>query len=313
MKGRALWAAAALLLASGAVPARARTVDGDDNASFVKDGRLFRFDYANDLFASRDRYYTQGYGFDLFHPALSKSPLMRLLLALPGESSYGLTFRQSGFTPTSLFSEAPRRGDRPFASYLFLGHIRVSRDEERDVTLIAELDAGLIGQGAGGEWIQTGLHKALGNLRPRGWDNQIRNDAALGYYGRLEKRLARAAWADAGVYVDAMAGTLYTNAGAGVMGRLGALAEGRDRLYAFGRLEEKLVGYDATLQGGVFNRSSPYTLRAAELDRAVARGDLGVALDRGSFAVIFSRSFQGREFKQGLSHQWGELSVLKRF
>jgi hypothetical protein len=179
-------AAALLALCPAAAPAR--TVDSDDNSVFLEDGRLFRFDYANDFFAGRDRYYTQGYGFDLFHPSLSKSPLMRLLFALPGRSGYGLSFRQSGFTPTSLFSDAPLRGDRPFASYIFIGHLRVSRDEERGVTLTTEIDAGLIGQGAGGEWIQTGLHRVFGNLLPMGWDNQIRNEP--GFVGEVARTLA---------------------------------------------------------------------------------------------------------------------------
>lgn len=311
MKMVGLLAAAALALCSAS--ASARTVDSDDNAAFLRDGRLFRFDYANDLFASRDRYFTQGYGFDYFHPALRKSPLMRLLPALPGESAYGLTFRHSGFTPTSLFSDASRVGDRPFASYLFLGHMRVSRDEQGGLTLTTELDGGIIGQGAGGKWIQVGLHRALGNLLPQGWDNQIRNDAVLNFHGSLEKRLVSTAWFDGGAFVDAAAGTLYTNAGVGLTGRLGAPAGGGKRAYLFARVDEKVVGYDATLQGGVFNRSSPYTLRAGQIERLVTRGDLGFALDRAGYAVVFMRSFQSREFKGGLAHQWGELSFIKRF
>ena len=303
---------AALIILAG-VPASARTVDSDDDASFLRDGRLFRFDYANDFFAARDRYYTQGYGFDLFHPALKASPLMHLLPALPGESAYGLTFRHCGFTPTSLFSDAPRVGDRPFASYLFLGHVRVSRDEQRGLTLTTEFDGGVIGQAAGGKWIQVGLHRAFKNLLPQGWDNQIRNDAVVNFHGRLEKRLFTAGWADGGAFVDAAAGTLYTNAGAGLMGRLGALPGGGKGVYLFARIDEKVVGYDATLQGGVFNRGSPYMLRAGQIERLVTHGDLGFAVDRGGYAVVFTRSFQSREFKGGLAHQWGEISFIKRF
>ena len=179
--------------------------------------------------------------------------------------------------------------------------------------MTTELDAGLIGQGAGGEWIQSGLHRALGNLQPHGWGNQIRNDVVLGYYARLEKSLVSAACADAGVFGDATLGTLYTNAAAGLTFRAGRLASDRPRLYLFGRLEEKAVGYDATLQGGLFNRGSPYTLSPSQLDRLVMRADLGATWDRGPFALKFSRSFLGREFHEGLNHQWGELSLLWRF
>lgn len=307
-------AAGALLLALCSVSAAAHNVDSDDDASFAAAGRLFRFDYANDFFAARDRYYTQGYGFDLFHPGLAKWPLMRLLAALPGgERSYGLTFRQSGFTPTSLSSDLVLKGDRPFASYLFLGHVLLSRDPGRGLTLTTEFDVGVIGQGAGGKWIQEGLHSALGNLAPHGWDNQIRNDAVLDYYIRLEKSLASASRADAGIFVDATAGQPYTNAAAGLMARLGTIADGPKRGYLFGRVEEKVIAYDATLQGGLLNRHSPYTLSAAQVERAVTRGDIGVVYDRGGVALEYSRSFLGREFRDGLAHQWGEFSVMARF
>lgn len=308
---------ASLLVAGGTLAggtlAAASTVDSDDSAALLRDGRQFRFRYANDLFAARDRYFTQGFGFELFHPAVARSPLTRALLALPeAERFHGARFRHAGFTPTSLFSDAIRRGDRPFASYLFFGQVLVSRDERRGVTLTSGLDAGLIGQGAGGEWIQTGLHGALGNLLPQGWGNQIRNDLVLDYYARLEKTLGAAEFADAGAFADATLGTLYTNASAGLMLRAGRLGGAR-RLYVFGRIEEKLVGYDATLQGGLINRNSLYTLPAAQVERLVERVDLGATWDRGPFAFVFTRTFLGREFREGLGHRWGEISLLWRF
>ena len=300
-----VYAAGALLLALLPRPAAARTVDSGDDAAFAAGGRLFRFDYANDFFAGRDRYYTQGFGFTLFHPVLAESPVTRLLAALPGgESSYGLRFRHSGFTPTSLASDAALAGDRPFAAYMFLSQVRVSRDPDRGLSLTAGLDAGILGQGAGGKWIQTGLHRALGNLLPHGWETQVRNDAVLDYHALLEKRLVGARRGEAGAFLDAAAGSPYTNAAVGLMGRAGPF---------FARGQERLVGYDATLQGGLFNRHSPYTLRAAQVERVVYGAEVGVVLDRGGFALRFSRSFLGREFRGGLAHQWGELSLLARF
>jgi hypothetical protein len=241
---------------------------------------------------------------------------MKLLLALPGaDKSYGLILRNDGFTPTNLTANAPLIGDRPYASLLFLGHMLVSKDKERGLTLTAELDAGVIGQAAGGKSQQVAIHSAVpGNQIPLGWDNQIRNDVVLDYYARLEKTVASARAADLGLYGEATAGTLYDNADAGVMGRLGKIdAAAPRRLYLFGRAEDKLVAYDATLQGGLTNRSSPYTLTTEQVRRNVLRADVGFVADFGKWAVEADRTYLSREFTTELSHEWVEISVMRRF
>ena len=289
-------------------------MDDNDAADFADAGRLLRFDYANDYFTGTDRYFTQGIGLQYFDPALRRAPLMPLLPALRGsEKSYGLRLRNSGFTPSRLTSDAPLIGDRPFAATLTLAHVLRSADRERGLTLTATLDAGVIGQAAGGKWQQVGIHRATGNQIPRGWDNQIRNDAAVDYDVRLERTLAESSHADLGAYGEASLGTLYTNAAAGVSGRVGALDRKRRRFYLFGRAEEKLVGYDATLQGGLLNRGSPYVLTSAQVRRSVMRGDVGFAADFGRWAVEADRVYLSREFAGGLSHEWVEISLMRRF
>jgi lipid A 3-O-deacylase len=301
-----------LMLLVLCAPAGAHGVDENDAAAFADGRRLLRFDYANDYFTGTDRYFTQGLGLQYFDPVLSRSPLMHLLPALSGERDYGFILRNSGFTPSRIDSDAARLGDRPFAATLTLGHVLVSRDEERGLILTARLDAGMIGPAAGGKWQQVGIHRATGNITPRGWDNQVRNDAAIGGFLRLERRLLKAPAAELGAYADVTAGTLYDNAAAGVSGRLGRIA-GPKRFYLYGRAEDRLVGYDATLQGGLFNHGSPYVLTSAQVRRNVMRADIGAVLDRGRWAVTFSRTYLSREFTGGLSHQWVELSLIRRF
>lgn len=300
---------AALLLALAPAAACAHDVDTHDHASPGGPGRWLRFDYANDFFVATDRYYTQGIGLTYSDPALKRSWPMRLLPALPGgERSYALTLRHSGFTPTSLSSEKALVGDRPFAAYLFLGHDLVSDDPSRRLRLTTGLDVGIIGPGAGGKWMQKSIHRALNNLQPQGWDNQVHNDLALDAHALLEKDLA---WGHAGSlagFADAALGTLHTNAALGLSARLGTR-----RLFLSARAEQRFIGYDAALQGGLFNRSSPYTLDAAAVRRTVFRGDIGACYDAGSFAVSGTRTFLGPEFSTGLSHQWFELSFLRRF
>lgn len=303
---------ASLLIAPGM--ASAYGVDENDSSDFVGKGRLLRFDYANDYFTATDHYYTQGLGLQYYDPALARSPLMRALLSLPEEKAYGLDLRNSGFTPSRLNFDAPLIGDRPFAATLTLGHVLISRDRARGLTLTARLDAGMIGQAAGGKWQQVGIHRATGNLLPHGWDNQIRNDLALDYSLRLEKTFAAARYGDLGAYGEATVGTLYDNAALGLSGRAGRIEAGASRrYYLFGRAESKLIGYDATLQGGLLNRGSPYTLTSPQVRRSVVRADLGFVYDRGRYAVIVTRTFLSPEFTNGLSHQWVEISYLRRF
>jgi hypothetical protein len=306
-----LFALLGLLLPAGAA---ASGVDDKDDSTFVGQGRLLRFDYANDYFTGTDRYYTQGLGLTYFDPVLRASPPMSVLAALPGsEKSYGLLVRQSGFTPTSLSHNEVLVGDRPFAAYLFLGHELVSRDAEKGLTMTTALDSGMIGQAAGGKWEQAGIHRETGNVLPLGWDNQIRNDLVLDYRVRLQKKFAAARAADLDGYVDASLGTLYTNAAAGVVGRAGKIAEGKRRFYLFAGAEQKTVGYDATLQGGLLNRHSPYTLTSEQIERRVSIENVGFVLDCGGFALEVKRVYLSREFTTELSHEWVEISAIKRF
>ncbi len=307
---RCCLAALLLLIAWPAVG----SVDDKDDVQFAQAGRLLRFDYANDYFTGTDRYYTQGLGLTYFDPILRASPVMAVLASLPGiAKSYGLVIRDSGFTPTNLGHDEALLGDRPFAAYLFLGQELVSRDASRGLTLTSRLDTGIIGQAAGGKWVQVGIHRATANSIPRGWDNQIRNDLVLDYRTRADKRLAAASAADLSAFVDATLGTLYTNASAGLYGRVGAIADGKRRLFLFLSAEQRVVGYDATLEGGLLNRHSPFVIASSQVERRVSIEYVGIAVDRQTFAIEAKRAYLGREFRGGLSHEWVEISVLRRF
>lgn len=304
-----------LLLAALAAPSAARTVDSSDASSFLDERPLWRIDYANDYFTASDRYYTEGIGAAVFHPALERSPLTIFLPGLPGaKNDYGVRLRQSTFTPSRLGERTALPNDRPWSAYLFLGDVRVSRVPETGLALVTEIDAGMIGPAAGGQ-TQNSLHARFHMYRARGWDNQIRNDVVLDYYARLEKTLRASSWGDFGVDADATAGTLYDNAALGAFARVGRLdPRGKSRFFAFARGEEKAVGYDATLQGGLFNRPRwVYTTPDSQVNRFVYRWDVGVALDFGSFAFEATRTAVGREFSGAIPHQWGEFSFLKRF
>ena len=179
--------------------------------------------------------------------------------------------------------------------------------------MISELDAGIIGQGAGGKWMQTGIHDALDNITPKGWDNQIRNDLVLDYSLRVEKGVASVRLAEFTVFGAGSLGALYANLSAGTEVRLWSVKNGQRRHMVFARGQSKLVGYDATLLGGLFNRASPYTLTTGSIKRLVQRADIGFVYDGGGFLIEVTRSFLSPEFEGGFSHQFAEIAFIKRF
>lgn len=80
-------------------------------------------------------------------------------------------------------------------------------------------------------------------------------------------------------------------------------------LYLFGHSFINMVGYDATLQGGVFNKKSPYTLSGSEVNRFTLQNQIGLMFHYKKFSIELSESFLSKEFKTGLSHKWGGVGI----
>ena len=284
--------------------------------------RYLRYTYANDLFFGTDYYFTQGMTLALVHPALARWPTHRPLLRGPAGSTrhHGIALRYDGFTPLRIQDGFVRVGDRPYAAYLYASFFRTSRAGPSQPRLTTAVEVGFIGPAAGGKELQTRIHRATGNPEPRGWDHQIRNDAIVGYrVGYEQPLLAAPGIAELLGTGDAALSTLNTYIGTGVRlraGRAGAgtepgerAAPGRWRLSAEISLEGRLIGYDATLQGGVFNRSSPYTLAAGEVRRAVLRSVGGVRLAHNGLQLAATATWLTPEFVGGRAHRWGQLGL----
>ena len=61
-------------------------------------------------------------------------------------------------------------------------------------------------------------------------------------------------------------------------------------------------------------RQKPWqALAAAQIERRISREDVGVTLDRGSYALEAKRTYLSQEFTTGLSHEWVEISFIKKF
>ncbi|MGI4869988.1 MAG: lipid A deacylase LpxR family protein [Janthinobacterium lividum] len=294
--------------------------------------RLLAYTYANDFFFGTDYYFTQGMTLDWVSPAFARSPINRLLPQGPACSTryHGIRLRYDGFTPLRIADDFIRVGDRPYAAYLYASLYRISNQPARRQRLTTAVEIGFIGPAAGGKFVQTKLHELTHNPTPRGWDYQIRHDAVLGYRATYEKQLLAAGqWAEAIGTAEASLSTLYTYASVGGKLRLGhftpyftnlgvagpASRAGLRRWQCYGEatLTGQLVGYDATLQGGVFNRSSPYTLPSSDVSRTVLHSTCSFVLAREGLSFTATAMYVGPEFAGGRSHRWGVLGVARAF
>ncbi|MEO7309710.1 MAG: lipid A deacylase LpxR family protein [Chitinophagaceae bacterium] len=296
----------------------------DDNTQSyhtLNSDRYFRLHYDNDFFTNSDYYYSQGISLELANPGLSRFLLSKVLLQPRNSSTkYGMSLNVFGYTPTDITNDDILYGDRPFASTLYIKNFAVATDTIAHSRLATSLTTGIIGPAAGGKQIQTGIHRWLNNVIPRGWQFQIANDLVLNYQLSYEKQIASfhnlLLVSTAG---ELQAGTLKDRAGLNISFMLGKFnnpygaplyhRQGKKHFdcYLFAAPQVNLIGYDATLQGGVFNRRSPYTIPASQIERITFQANAGIVVTIGKLNVEYCQSYLTREFNTGNYHRWAGL------
>lgn len=292
----------------------------DNTASFreLQSDRYFRFNYDNDYFASSDANYTQGYSFELVSPAISKNPVNRLFLRPANDRlQTGVSIEHIGYSPNNIKSAAIQYGDRPFAAAIMLKSFTIATDTLRHSRLVSSLNLGLLGPGAFGKEMQVAIHEATGNPIPMGWQHQIRNDVVVNYEISYEKQLLDWQYFRLQTNNTVRLGTLFTNTSVGVNGVLGlinapyASSKNKKRfcLYAYSQPMVTVVGYDATLQGGLFNRKSPYTVNDREINRLTAQHTYGFVLQTKTLFFEYTRTAITREFSSGTAAKWGGIRI----
>jgi len=293
----------------------------DNLVSFrdIKSDSYFRFNYDNDYFSGTDENYTQGYSLELVTPILEKNPANYLLLTSKNsEVKYGLAIEHIGFTAPDIGSPEIQLGDRPFAAAIMLKSFTINTDTLAKSRITSSLNLGLIGPGAFGEEMQEGIHKITGNTIPQGWRNQIKNDVVVNYEIAYEKQLFRA-----GDYVSlqsnstARIGTLFTNVSLGLNTNIGLInsafsankKKSKFQLYGYSQVLGNFIGYDATLQGGVFNNESPYTIPSEEITRLTGQFNYGFILKTKTLYFEYFRAVLTREFDAGTPTKWGGIRI----
>jgi hypothetical protein len=281
--------------------------------------------FDNDIFDYTDYYYTNGIILELYHPAIAASPIARILPGFKNSANlYSINLVQNLYTPLKLEDQEARVGDRPFASYLAVGHQRISLLHEGHRRMQNEFVLGVIGPASLGRISQDLIH----THEPVGWINQVSNDFILNYNFRVDQGVFSSNAFDAALIAGGQAGTLYDNIMAGAYFQFGKANDRyssvfqttsnqkpykkRVRYYFALELKNKLMLYDATLQGGMFNKESVYTLNERQVKRYVFTGTAYFGIGLGRYSLEAEQVFLTPEFNGGRRHLWFRIKNVVR-
>ncbi|MDP1622112.1 MAG: lipid A deacylase LpxR family protein [Bacteroidales bacterium] len=291
---------------------------------------LITVNFDNDILDYTDRFYTNGFRIEIISPGMQMNPLSRLMLPYWGSGTnyYGLSLVQNMFTPSTTKTGGILYGDRPYAAYLYAGTFKITNDKARRFRQTSELDAGIIGPNSYGEWVQRSFHNAVPtNNEPLGWEFQIKNDLILNYMVSFEKGVLSQKNFEFLLALTGNVGTLYSNLAGGGQIRAGwfnphfanlGIAKKqilndaglrKTQFFFFIKGSGKLVGYDATLQGGMFNRSSVYKLPAGEISRLVFQSSGGITFSRNGIRLDVEQFMLSPEFQNGWWHKWVHVAL----
>lgn len=302
-----------------------------DTTQGLQEEKYFKINYDNDFFSATDRYYTQGTYYDLIVPFIKKIPLSKLLIPLKRSNLnyYGLRIRQDCFTPRSIRHDSIFVGERPYAGVIYLSDYLISVNTESRTRLTTILDIGVMGPVAKAAETQKNIHKWLKNIQPLGWEYQLEQDIVLNYYLGIEKGFFSKKHIEMLYMANARAGTMYDDVSAGIQVRTGIMPsyfahlglhynsvipkQNKFQCFVFGKGEVKTVVYNATLQGGMFNKNSVYTLSSPNISRVIYTATGGIVVAYKRLSLEYTKVYISPEFKGGLVHGWGHCSITMSF
>ena len=298
-----------------------QAIDNSNAQRAIPSDKYFRINYENDFFSASDRDYTQGILLEKVLPSFRHFFLMKLLWHPAGTTvQYGIGLEQDCYTPNHIDKADIQYGDRPYAGALFIKTFQIATDAVKRVRVVTQISTGIIGPAAGGEGMQRTIHHWINYTQPLGWHNQIKLDAVLNYQVNYEKELLQYDnhFSLSGIGI-LRAGTLSDKVAAGFTAMAGSFSNpfggyenaGRRsfKWYVYDQLMGNAVGYDATLQGGIFDRSSPYTISNRGLNRLTMYNKFGIVLTFRHLYLEYYRTGLTEEFMTSLYHRTGGLQL----
>lgn len=281
--------------------------------------RLF-IDFENDIFTNTDYYYTNGIRIGFSHPMLKK-PADRLLPSASTNSliEYGVSLTQKMYTGIDPETEITNFNDRPFAGTMIAEYSKTSIDFQRSNILYGSIQLGVIGKPSLASWVQQVLHEKF----PSGWGGQIRTDLLLNYNLRIEHRIYQTKLSQIQLLTEARAGSYKTNAAAGFKITIGNQQPNPNAatvlhdytlnqqlpIWFAAEAVSRFVIHDASLHGGLFNKTSPHILKRNETSTATFQLSLSTGIQLQQSSITLKVVYLSKEFKTGTDHRWGVISV----
>jgi lipid A 3-O-deacylase len=257
---------AALLLAAARAPAE----DPGARRDRAGDGGRLSLLEENDAFAfpPTDRWYTQG--FEARWLSAASSIASAAGAAGAPQRRFEAFLGQQLFTPVNLSRYPPDPADRPYAGWLYLGAGLLADHGGRGLDHY-ELELGVVGPAALGKQTQSAFHGLSGQVNPRAWDHQLRNEpgAVLSYERKWRVTLGAAGALGLELIPElgASVGNVYDYAEASVLLRFGRNL-GAD--YGTLRMRPALSG-SAWFDPAAIRGSTGWSIFVGAQGRAVAR------------------------------------------
>ncbi len=283
------------------------------------------------LLQGSDRYYTDGIFLYYRHALKIKSKDTAKL----ANKVFGLEAGQKIFNPRSGYVPDPSYIDRPFAGYLYAGTtLNFLYKNESNLKFSAQV--GVVGPASEAEQVQTWVHKTFGFYTPGGWQYQIKNEPELNLSAAYNRLLARASWIDVSLTSYLNVGNGFSGAGLGPLVRLGNFNQlfnsistqstasqnssakllHKHELFLYYQPVINYVAYDATIQGGLFDKhTDPTSIEVTgNKEPFVFSNQVGVAFTTNRFVFDIAAIFHTVDTKEMVqSHQWGTVTGLYRF
>lgn len=281
------------------------------------------------LFSGADRYYTDGL-FLFYRYALSTAQNPKLQNKVVGfEAGQKIFNPQSGNVPI-------KEGvDRPFAGYLYAG-ASLNFLYKNESNFKVSVQVGVIGPASKGEQAQKFVHNTFGFYPINGWQSQIQNAFQVNFsaeYNRLLYRNEEDFDITATGYANV--GTGFNGAGVGPLFRLGKLGKlynsvstqstaiikqnaeqnNKGEFFLHYKPQFNYVAYDATIEGGLFNKKQPNSLEITRVpNRAVFSNQVGVSYVTKRWVIDYTATFTGKIVNpQFFNQQWASVTLLYRF
>ena len=137
--------------------------------------------------STADRYYTNGAKITLtHHPAWGDTLAEKLSTVLPigknepVDTAVGYVFGQNIYTPDNISNTTVNVNDRPYAGWLYGGMYLQRSVNDREFDHL-ELNIGVVGPSSLADTTQKLIHEQLGATKPKGWDNQLRDEFGINF------------------------------------------------------------------------------------------------------------------------------------